>query len=637
MHDWAYIIMKVFQIQEDSHPHARTRENFHKKTWGSIGIFVLLIVVVFGRCIFFEYTHYDDSVIVFENPLILSGISIENIFYVFTHSFEDLYQPLPAITLMIDRSLWGDWIAGYFIVNLLWHLLCVCTFFWVMLRIIGNYQIVFFASLLFCIHPVQAMIVHSAHLRNETMAAFFMLLSLKMYWDCQVLKTKAVDKMNGHYTTKIHFFNTRRACYFRFIFSLVFMFLSILCKQATIMLPFLLLLLDFWLLKRFPVDSFNSVEKIKKLYPVFLEKLPWLVMAIMGVLLAYYGKHKSIEQFSVEISTKLSPLGVVCTAYMRYIWHLVFPFHHRYIWMTDWVPGSWITIASGAVLIMITIICILNFKRNPWFVFCWGWFIFFLFPLSGVIRFSMEHIALRYLYVPSMGFFLLTAFICHTIISYITQLNIYKTYMKYDYLMCRLGGKQLNAYWIFVVITIALLSSISYWQSGFWKNSEALATRALYLTNGKDQVANLILKMLQEKQERDVLSDQIYQPVFPDFDANAVGNDWNEKHVSLLLGFKHYRQAIAYLDSLDQLPTSLQSEYGGAYLGEAIQALETAHKYLEQAVKNEPQDGYAQYNLALCLFLLGHQEEAIPYIHRAVELLPSNNKIQTLLSLLKKE
>lgn len=621
-------------MRENGHSHAITRESFHKKKWVSIGIFVLLIVGVFGRCIFFEYTHYDDSVIVFENPLILSGISIENIFYVFTHSFEDLYQPLPAITLMIDRSLWGDWIAGFFIVNLLWHLLCVCTFFWVMLRIIGNHRIVFFASLLFCIHPVQAMIVHSAHLRNETMAAFFMLLSLKMYWDYQVLKTKAVEKMNRHYTTKIDLLNTRRAYYCPLVLSLVFMLLSILCKQATIMLPFLLLLLDFWPLKRLPVDSFSSAEKTNRLYPVFLEKLPWLVLAAFGVSLAHYGKHKAIEQFSVEISTNLSPLGVVCTAYLRYIWHLVFPFHHRYMWMTDWAPGPWITIASGAALIMITIIGLLNFKRNPWFVFCWGWFILFLFPLSGVIRFSMEHIALRYLYVPSMGFFLLTAFICYTIITYTTKLNVYKTYMKYDYLMCRLGGKPLNAYWIFVVITIALLSSITYWQSGFWKNSEALATRALYLTDGKDHVAKLILKMLQERTDGPA---QTYQPVFPDFDADAAGNDWSEKYVSLLLAFRHYRQAIAYLESLDQPPTPLQAEHGGAYLGEAIEALETAHKYLVQAAKIDPQDGYAQCNLALCLFFLGHREEAIPYMQRAVELLPSNNKIQTLLSLIKKE
>lgn len=626
---------------------SKTRNNgFHKKEWFAIGILTLLVFLVFGRCIYFDYTHYDDSVIVFENPIIQAGLSIENICYVFTHRFEDLYQPLPAITLMVDKSLWGDRISGFFVSNIVWHLLCTCTFFWVMLRIINSFRIAFFASLLFCVHPVQAMIIHSAHLRNETMSAFFILLSIKMYWNYAVTKAEECSENNANYVSclsKKRLLGKLKLFMHPKVLSLLFMFLSILCKQVSIMVPCILLLLDYWPLKRISLMPADFRKKRTNFYVTILEKWPWLILSCIGTLGAYFGKYNAMEEFSKEIPIHLSTLSVVLTAYMRYIWHLIFPFHHRYVWMVDWSPAPWIIWVSGMLLALITSICLVNLRKRPWLIFCWGWFVLFLFPLTGVVRFSMEHIALRYLYLPSMGFFLLVSFIAHDVIIYYAEKRIsgIRTWILHLAIIVSLYTrryakkiKSAHIYWSFVVLAIIISSMSAYWQSGFWRNSEVLATRALDLTDGNDFVAVLILKMLQKK---NISFDQLYQPVFPDFDNVPSCNKWAERHAFVLLGFKQYEEALQYMSGLDSDSSTVRAACGGALLGKALDVLESSQNDLEFAVKMNPDDGYSHYNLALCSFLLGDFEKAEVHIKRASELLPTNDKMKELMKLLEKE
>ena len=410
-----------------------------------MALLALLCIVVYGRCLAFESTLYDDPKIIFENPHVQAGLTWDSIRWAVLHPNLGLYMPLPTLTFMLDRELFGDWAGGYHGMTLAWHVLCVCLFYWVMRRLTGNFAAVLLASVLVAVHPVQAMTVNWVSARNEIMPAVFLLLSIDMYRRYCGMRNAEFGMRNaeaegkkaegrrikaeggsgkregerylgkagrndknvrnegtpgGRKTPGIALGTGTAADspsspaasaplhpspfilhpFLYFFLAVLFMLLGIFCKQGIVVLPAVLLLLDYWPLGRIDLSFRETGRTLRRAAVLVLEKLPFFAVSAVGAAFAVYGK----REFGLIRSPPWSPCSRISVlpspprpvpgapGVSRALYHGLL----RVVRRPGLVDDRRGRPAPGGAYRL----CVDPVVETPWIVVFWGWFVLFLFP-----------------------------------------------------------------------------------------------------------------------------------------------------------------------------------------------------------------------------------------------------------------
>jgi len=213
--------------------------------WAALALAVL---AVYAPVRSFPFVVYDDKAYVSENPAVLGGLSREGTVWAFTRSEQGNYIPLTWLSHMLDVELFGLDAGRHHTVNALFHLLTALLLFEALRRMTGAPAPSAFVALLFAVHPTHVESVAWIAERRDTLSAFFWMLTLLAY-----AGYAASDGRRG----------------LRYAALLVALGLGLLAKQMLVTLPFVLLLLDFWPLRR-------ASEGIGRLVR---EKVPLLVLA----------------------------------------------------------------------------------------------------------------------------------------------------------------------------------------------------------------------------------------------------------------------------------------------------------------------------------------------------------------------
>lgn len=559
---------------------------------------VALCLIVYGRCVTFEYTLYDDPNIIFENDRVMAGLTWDSIRWAILNPNFGLYMPLPTLTFMLDRELFGDWAGGYHGMTLLWHIVCVCLFYRVLSRLTGEREAVFAASLLVAVHPIQAMTVNWISARNEIMPAVFMLLSLAMYRRrCDALKGAAHPVGSTFVIVKYT------------ALSVLFMFLGIMSKQGIVLLPFVLMAIDFWPLRRFDLQFHNPRVLFRRGIVLFVEKLPWMAVSAVGVALAIYGKR---DFHAFQEGVLMSPWANVdfaLVAYMRYLFHLVYP--ERLIMAYSALgmePKGWMVLGGGLVMGGITGIAVWQRDRWPWLLVGWSWFVLFLLPVSGLVRYANESIALRYLYAPGMGLFIAAGW------------GVWEG--------ARRVGKEhaSSVFYGMLFILSCVLGALAYRQSGFWRTAETLAQRALAVTGGTNAMAHNHLSVIRDRQG---LKQQAFAHARRAMEMEPGRLLWKLNYGMCLNRQLRYEETLALTTPLlEHYPdnVTLLNLHGGGLAG--LTRFEEAIPYLERAIVLEPRHVPPLVNLGICMEHLGRLEEATAYYRRALALQPTHRMAQ---------
>lgn len=587
-----------------------------------------LCLVVYGRCVTFDYTLYDDPNIIFENPNVRAGLTWDSIRWAILNPNFGLYMPLPTLTFMLDRNLFGDWAGGYHGMTLLWHILCVCSFYWVMRRLTGNFAAVFAASVLVAVHPVQTMTVNWISARNEIMPAFFMLWSVDLYrrWRCRGAANGEPDAAPSGAASAAgrSFF---RVPHYTLLLSLLFMFLGIMSKQGIVALPAVLLLLDYWPLHRIDLSFARPLTTMRRMVVLTLEKAPWFALSGLGAIFAVYGKRDFGMHQDAPLLPPMENIRFAFTAYGRYLFHILYPERYQMAYsVSPSGPQWWMIAASALALFGITAFTVAQLWKRPWLIVFWGWFVLFLLPVSGLVRYAYESIALRYLYAPGMGLYLLAGFGLYEASRHVRPVATGRTAVP-------LPGRGHAVFWALLLLLTAAYSAQSYRQSGFWRNSETLAERALAVSGGTNAMAHNHLSFIRMRQG---LRQQAHAHIRRTIELEPHRNTWNVNYVVMLNQQQRYEESLAILDPLlERQPDHLllNSLYGGALTG--LMRFEEAIPYLMQALDVEPRHVPSLYNLGLCMQHLGRIEEARTYYERALAVQPTHRMAQAALAQLR--
>lgn len=287
----------------------------------------------------------------------------------------DVYRPLTTLSYAIDHAVWGLNSFGYHLTNIVLHsanAILVCI---LLLILSGNFFIAFFGSLIFASHPVQTEVVAWISGRSSVLFLLFFLSSLIFY-----IKF-AREKKNIFYYLSLSLFA-----------------LSLFSKEMSITLPFIIILYDM----HFP--SGNRLKgRVARYLPYFILSLFYVALRI--TLTKRIGQ---FEGWGSPYFVFLTMLNVVAD----YIRILVFPVklcavgYPIPITVSIREPRVILSIVTlSAILVSIPVL----FRRNRPASFALLWFFITLLPVLNIIPIKALE-AERFLYLPSIGFALLTAY-----------------------------------------------------------------------------------------------------------------------------------------------------------------------------------------------------------------------------------
>jgi protein O-mannosyl-transferase len=394
-------------------------------------IYILLAVVtlaVYWQVNQYDFVNIDDNVYVYQNIHIQSGITLNGFRWAFSTTTSRLWNPMIWLSLMFDYQLYGLNAGGYHLTNLILHIMSSLLLFWLFNRMTGAIWKSAFVAGLFALHPLHVESVAWVSERKDVLSAFFWMLTLCLY---------------VYYTEKPV---TRR--YLLVISSFV---LALISKPMVITLPIIMILLDYWPLKRF------ESKKDSLLLWQLREKTPFLILSAVVAIISIYTMHDpSIEYFSLISRFANAPVSFVTYLEKTFWPHdmaVFYPFSNQ-------LP-VWKVLGSILLILLISIAAIAMIKRMPFLFVGWLWYALTLLPVIGIIQNGEYAMADRYTYLPSIGIAVMLAWgTPFTIKSEHTRKILFPTTIAF----------------------LVFLSLLSWAQCHYWKNSIELFSHTLLVT-----------------------------------------------------------------------------------------------------------------------------------------------------------
>ena len=356
----------------------------------NLAICLLLAVVTlalyspaFGHPFIFNY---DDDIYVNNNAHVKAGLTWETVRWALTSTESSNWHPVAWLSHALDCVLYGLNPHGHHVTNVLLHVLNVVLLFLLLVRATGAAGRSFLVAALFAVHPFNVESVAWIAERKNVLSTFFFLLTLGAY---------------GWYALK--------PSVKRYVAIAALFVLGLASKPMVVTLPCVLLLLDYWPLRR--IRGWNQFNP-EAAFPVpqapfsrlVLEKLPLLALSAADCAVTFFA------QRSGGAMRLVLPVGVrlenAVYAYAMYVWKAFWP-----AWLAVFYPHPGATLAvwrlALAALFLFAVSVLVWWQRavRPYLIVGWLWFLGTLVPVIGLVQVGEQAIADRYAYVPLIGIF----------------------------------------------------------------------------------------------------------------------------------------------------------------------------------------------------------------------------------------
>jgi protein O-mannosyl-transferase len=512
----------------------RAMETNSPSLWSQLGVcsvIVVLIWIVFGQTLGHDFVNYDDKTYVYGNSLVTAGLSLHGLSQAFVDTQTNNWHPLTIISHMIDCQLFDLKAGGHHFTNVFLHTIAaVFLFFWLS-SITGRFWASAFVTVLFAIHPLRVESVAWIAERKDVLSAVFFFLTLAAY--VRYVRERSVHR---YLTMSILF-----AC-------------GLMSKPMLVTTPVVLLLLDYWPLKR--------IADGKSFWRMTLEKLPLFALSAAS----------SIAALALQVHSPASvgqlPFGWrlqnALVTYVTYIGQIFWPANLAVFYPhPDNRLALWQVALAAAFLIVMTWVAFALRRNRPYLLVGWLWYLIMLLPVIGIVEVGLQGHADRYTYLPHVG------------------LSIALTWLVGDVARSLAHRREILA--AVGAGLVIILGACAWKQSTYWRNGETLWTRALAVTTDNDvALTNLGTLLMERGQLDDALS--YFQS------ALAVRSRSEHRHYSLSLALIH-----------DSTGNVLARK---GRLNDAI-----AH--FRQAIELRPDFPDAHYNLGTALFQQGDLDNAI--------------------------
>lgn len=510
------------------------------------------VLILYTRAAKFEFINYDDNLYVTQNDEVQQGLTVASAKWAFTTFAVANWHPLTWISHMADYQLFRLNPVGHHLVSVFLHLFNAILLFWILLRATGAMGRSLVVALLFAVHPLNVESVAWVAERKNVLCTAFMLLALAAYsWYCRQPSWKRYSSVAALFV------------------------LSLMAKPLSVTFPFMLLLWDYWPLKRFqcgrePTDRTPAEIATRPAYKLILEKIPLFILSAASsvvTMLAQRSAGATVVPWAVlPLTARLKNAAV---AYVVYLGKLTWPaklavmYPHPGNGIAGWKVGL-----GTAILIAVSVIA-WKLRNRRYFLAGWLWYVGTMVPMIGLVQVGDQAYADRYMYVPMIGLLVIFAWGLWDLVS---AARAHRVIYAVVVLCCA------------TALSIRCAQQLSYWQ-----DSITLFSHVIAVTQNNFHAEVNLGGALDEAGRPEEALQHFYR-------AAAESPDY---------GLAHYDIAV-HLQKKRDLPGAIQ-EYRRAIDDRRDHDL-LAH---------------ANNNLAVCLTELGRNPEAEAHFREALKLDPS--------------
>jgi protein O-mannosyl-transferase len=570
-------------------------------------------LAVYGQVIRHQFINLDDDLYIRDNPMVIGGLTLKGIGWAFTTFHAANWHPLTWLSHMVDSQLFGLNAGGHLFVNALIHVSNTLLLFFFLKRITGASWRSAIVAALFALHPLHVESVAWAAERKDTLSTFFGLLCLLAY-------ARYVEKPSRK----------------KYALVAVWLALGLMAKPMLMTWPFVLLLLDYWPLRRLEWQPADGISRFARAWrPLIREKLPLFCLVAASMVVTYIAQSQggAVRGFvDAPLTLRLS------NALLSY---------GKYLLLTVWPTGlgvyypfsptgvlTWQLAAALVLVAAMTAIALREASKRAYLITGWLWFLGTLVPVIGLVQVGGQAMADRYCYIPSIGLFV-------AIVFGLTDLAI----------AWRIGRASIAVVSLAVLLPLGSLTAL---QIGRWRDSITLFEHTLSVTSDNLVVHyNLGHVLGQEKR---------YDEAVPHFiEALRIKPDFFDALINMgvtLLEQGKTAEAISYYHrALDVEPGSakahmqlalalVKQEKGDDALRQFFKAMELAPNdpdirtnlglmlarqgdlaeatsQLNEALRLKPDSAEAHNNLGLVLLMAGQPEKSLPHFSTALDLKPN--------------
>jgi Flp pilus assembly protein TadD len=368
------------------------------KLWICICLAVATLAV-YAQVYRHEFIDLDDGSYIFENCHVNTGLNWHNVAWAFTTGHAANWHPLTWLSHMVDCQIFGLNPGPQHLVNVLLHVANALLLFLILQNLTGAQWKSAFVAALFALHPLHVESVAWIAERKDVLSTLFWFLTLWAYI--------------GY---------VRRPGLNRYLLTLLLFALGLMAKPMLVTLPFVLLLLDFWPLKRFAPapqagtrDARRATRTLADRFwrpalPLVREKIPFFLLAAASSIITFAvqkagGAVKTSSVFHLD-----TRIANAIHSYVAYLLKAAWPSDLSVFYRYPPTGYPLYEIASGALfLLCVTVLVLLMARRSPYLAVGWFWYLGTLVPVIGLVQVGDQAMADRYTYVPLIGIFVAVA------------------------------------------------------------------------------------------------------------------------------------------------------------------------------------------------------------------------------------
>ena len=577
--------------------------------WIWLGVILVITFISFYPSLKNSFNNWDDNAYVFENISLNKPIGEAIPYFFGTHYFIGNYIPVTMLTYSLELNLGGMKPEFFHMINLILHLLNVMLVFW-FIYLLSDKKIIVasIVSLFFGIHPMHVESVAWIAELKDVLYTFLFLGGLISYYKYINNKEKKEYKL--------------------LMLTFLLFALSVLSKPAAVVFPLVLLLLDYYTIRKSDIY-------------LWIEKIPFFIVSIIFGIITI--KAQEADRLLHDYYPFSQRIFFAAHSFLDYLTKLIIPYN-----LSICYPYPKIIDGQLPILYYLTPVIVLALLYGVYRTIKYSrliafGFLFFVVNIMLVLQFISVGDAImadRYTYIPYIGLFFIIA-------------------MGFYYLYHSTNSKW-SAYKQPVLIAIIILAIVCTYVTNsrceVWRDSDSLAADLLNKFPDDRLALNNQAFLLYEHKQYDESIPLFKKAILmrPDYSMAYINlsnvyiakNDYDNalkiidtaiqhkpddydlfnKKGNILNSQNKFEDAlIQYRKSLNIKPDNYKVYYNISKNFDAMHNFDSALVNINYAIKLMPDDYQLINAKGYLLFMHSNYDDAIKQYNEAIKLKPDYN------------
>jgi protein O-mannosyl-transferase len=525
----------------------------------------------------------DDVPYILGNPPVRAGLTWTTVKWSFSAVHAGYWHPLTWLSHALDCQLFGASPAGHHYVSLLFHAANAVILFLLLAEATSLAWPSLIVVMLFALHPENVESVAWAAERKNVLSMLFFLLALWAY---------------GRYA--------RKGGVGRYVLVASLFALGMMAKPQIVTLPCVLLLWDYWPLRRMFPDAEQpqlAGSTPRSFSYLLVEKIPLFLLAAAGSAVTVWSQRvghamRTSEEYSLSVRVQNA-----IVSYVRYLANTFWPTKLAPMYSH---PGNslpaWEVVVSAAFLIAFTAV-VIHCRKHRYLAVGWFWFLGVLVPMIGLVQVGEQSMADRFMYIPMIGLFV-------SLVWAITEIASVRKWPR-------------AALTISAVVVLSVLGALTYHQLGYWRDPVTLWRYTVSVTKD-NYVAHDTLGLALNKEGRNEEAIAEFRTVeslhkYAPAQFLSLGM-FEQANGHLAEAMEEYGKVLR--ESNDPKLQSSALEQSAEIECERKDFAEGQQDY-ERALELNPDNAPALVGMGLLAWRGGSASQAVPLLFRAVNIEPT--------------